>query len=217
MNIISDKNFDHKKVVIEGYNKCSNDYAEARYVQTEPSLKLLTDRIPIGASVLDIGCGAGIPVAKILSDTYKVTGVDISEKQIELAKLNVPKADFIHQDILDFDFGNTQWDAIVSYYAIFHLSKKDQLILFDKAICGLKAKGYLLFTLTLDNEQAYTEDDFFGTTMYWDNYSLTEYEEVLTDKGIKILYSGKLNHGYNDEYEGKEETHPILLGLKEEN
>ena len=39
MNIIKDKNFDHKKVVIGGYNKCSNDYAKARNVQSEPSLK----------------------------------------------------------------------------------------------------------------------------------------------------------------------------------
>lgn len=122
MNIIRDKNFDYKKRVIEGYNKYSKEYAKARDGKTEPSLKLLTDKIPDGSSVLDLGCGAGIPISKILSEAFKVTGVDISEKQIALAKSYVPKANFIQSDILDFDIGNNQWDAIVSYYAIFHLS-----------------------------------------------------------------------------------------------
>lgn len=214
MKIVDEKDFNHKKIVIDGYNNCSEDYSKARAVQTEPSLKLLTDKISNGSTVLDLGCGSGVPVTKILSESYEVTGVDISEKQIELAKLYVPGAKFFHKDILDFDFGSSIWDAIVSYYAIFHLPKKDQLVLFDKAINGLKKNGYLFFTLSLMNEKAYTEDDFFGNTMYWDNYSLEEYEEILTERGIEIVYSGILNHGYSDEYEGKVETHPILLGMK---
>lgn len=216
MNIIDDKNFNHKKLITEGYNKCSEDYTRARNIETEPSLKLLTDKLSEGSTVLDLGCGAGIPVSKNLSENYKVTGIDISEKQIEKAKENVPNAHFIHQDVMDFDFEHNHWDAIVSFYAIFHLSKSEQLILFDRVIHGLKPNGYLLLTLSLNNEQAYTEDNFFGTTMFWENYSLKEYEKILNEKGIKILYSGILNHGFNDEYNGNDEAHPILFGQKGE-
>ena len=41
--------------------------------------------------VLDLGCGAGVPIARRLAERYKVTGVDISERQIMLVRRNVPK------------------------------------------------------------------------------------------------------------------------------
>lgn len=217
MKPIKDKNFDHKRVVIEGYNKCSEDYSKARNVESEPSLELLIDKIADGSFVLDLGCGAGVPVTKILSEKYKVTGVDISKKQIEQARINVPKASFIHKDILDFNFGINLWDAVISYYTIFHLTKDEQLRLFDRVIDGLKQNGYILLTLATENEPAYTEDNFFGTTMFWENYSLKEYENILSEKGIIILYSGVLNHGYNKENGIKEEIHPILFGRKDKN
>ena len=31
-----------------------------------------------GVSVLDLGCGAGVPIARSLSRRYRVTGVDVS-------------------------------------------------------------------------------------------------------------------------------------------
>ncbi len=214
MEIIEDENFDHKKVVIDGYDRCSTDYSKVRNKENEPSLKLLTDKLTNkDAKVLDLGCGNGIPVSKMLS-RYVLTGIDISEKQIEQAKENVPNAEFICKDISEFEFENNHWDAIVSYYAIFHLKKEEQLILFDKISKGLVPNGHFLLTLTLHNEPGYTEDDFFGVKMFWENYSLKEYEKIFTDKGMKILYSGMLEHGYNREYDGGDEIHPVLFGFK---
>jgi len=214
MKIIQNENFDHKKMVIDGYNKCSTNYAKVRNNENESSLKLLTDKlIRNDAKVLDLGCGNGIPVSKILSK-YKLTGIDISEKQIEQAKSNIPNAEFICTDILEFDFKDNYWNAIVSYYTIFHLKKDEQLMLFDKMAKGLSLGGYFLLTLTLLNEQGYIEDDFFGVEMFWENYSLKEYESILAKKGMEILYSGMLKHGYNEKYNGEGETHPILFGFK---
>ena len=214
MKIIQHKNFDHKKVVIDGYNRCSTAYAKVRNQEIEPSLSLLTDTLMNkDAKILDIGCGNGIPVSKILS-SYKVTGIDISKKQIAQARSKVPNAQFICTDIMEFDFKHSYWDAIVSYFTIFHLRKNEQLQLFDKMAKGLRLGGYFLLTLTLRNEQGYTEDDFFGVKMFWENYSLKEYEKIFTAKGMKILYSGMLGHGYNEEYNGGDEIHPILFGLK---
>jgi 2-polyprenyl-3-methyl-5-hydroxy-6-metoxy-1,4-benzoquinol methylase len=49
--------------------------------------------------VLDLGCGAGVPVAReMIARGFKVTGVDISAQQIEQARRNVPEAQFIEGD-----------------------------------------------------------------------------------------------------------------------
>jgi SAM-dependent methyltransferase len=38
--------------------------------------------LPSGTSILDLGCGTGIPTAKILSETdHRVVGVDISGRR----------------------------------------------------------------------------------------------------------------------------------------
>merc|ERR1719356_676057 len=54
-----------------------------------PALEGVLAGLAFGAHVLELGCGAGVPVARTIvhhSQELRVTGVDISEAQIELAK-----------------------------------------------------------------------------------------------------------------------------------
>jgi 2-polyprenyl-3-methyl-5-hydroxy-6-metoxy-1,4-benzoquinol methylase len=69
-----------------------------------PWTALLRGRLEQGSSVLDVGCGAGIPLTRMLAETFDVTGVDISTRQIELACCNVPNGRFITADICSLDF-----------------------------------------------------------------------------------------------------------------
>ncbi|MCX5096466.1 class I SAM-dependent methyltransferase [Streptomyces sp. NBC_00365] len=56
-------------------------------------------------TVLDLGCGSGVPVARALATAgHRVTGVDISEVQIRRAREFVPQAEFIRADATDLDF-----------------------------------------------------------------------------------------------------------------
>ena len=43
-----------------------------------------------GETILDLGCGAGVPVTKQLAKRFAVTGVDISEAQLRIARDRVP-------------------------------------------------------------------------------------------------------------------------------
>jgi len=94
-----------KHLVKTGYNKIAEEYLASRTHNSE-DIRLLDDliyRLPENAKVLDAGCGAGIPVARILSERFEVTGVDFSEAQIELAKKNVPHASFKCRDMTRLD------------------------------------------------------------------------------------------------------------------
>jgi trans-aconitate methyltransferase len=59
---------------------------------------MLLERLPSGADLLDLGCGAGLPTTARLAQRFTVTGVDISPRQIERARINVPDATFINAD-----------------------------------------------------------------------------------------------------------------------
>ena len=193
------------------YNLCAGAYAKARMEEAHPELDLLSERLADGASVLDIGCGAGVPVTRTLTERFNVTGVDVSAEMVRLARENVPSANFIHGDILSLEFEDSSFDAVVAFYSIFHLPREEHAALFRRVHNWLKPGGYLMCTLNHSSEAAYTEDDFFGVTMYWSNYGLRDYVEVLTGLGFSIMSASTIGDGYSESYDAPSESHPLVL------
>jgi len=143
--------FDYKSVVVEGYNQCAEKYQKARSNESEPSLDFIFQNVPKESAILDVGCGSGVPVCKVLSEKYRISGIDISSKQIELARKNVPSADFINTDVLDFEAQENSFDAIVSYYALFHIPKEKHREVLSRFYRWLKPGGYLLKIIISEN------------------------------------------------------------------
>ncbi|MEU8410145.1 class I SAM-dependent methyltransferase [Micromonospora sp. NPDC048842] len=76
-------------MVRRGYDALSYHYRsdDADDGQYAPWLAGLHQRLPASAAILDLGCGCGVPVARSLANAgHRVTGVDISEVQIERAR-----------------------------------------------------------------------------------------------------------------------------------
>lgn len=48
----------------------------------------IKDFIPIGSSVCDLGCGDGMGSEKLTQAGYEVTGIDVSEEMLEIARNN---------------------------------------------------------------------------------------------------------------------------------
>ncbi|MBN1312600.1 MAG: methyltransferase domain-containing protein [Anaerolineae bacterium] len=214
MKPADDPSKDYKALVERGYDSCAAAYDEVRREETEQALTALIDRLGVGAVVLDVGCGGGVPVARTLAQRFAVTGVDISGKMISRARANVPSGTFIHGDIMSADFPASHFDAVVAFYSVFHLPREEHEELFTRIFQWLKPGGYLLATVAMANEPAYTENDFFGTTMYWSNYSVEEYEEILNSLGFDILEAIAIGHGYDESHETPEEHHPLIFAQK---
>ena len=84
---------------------------------------------------MDVGCGSGIPIDEFLLDRgFSVTGMDISEEQINLAKKNLPKGKFSVVEMSDISFPESSLDSIISFYAIFHIPREEHFSLFKKFI-----------------------------------------------------------------------------------
>jgi ubiquinone/menaquinone biosynthesis C-methylase UbiE len=202
---------DYKALVQRGYDLCASAYEEARRNVATPELNLLTDRLTEGAHVLDIGCGAGVPIARILVQRFLVTGVDISSEQIRRARLNVPEGTFIQGNIMSLTFPAASFDAAVAFYTLFHLPREEHPELLRRIYRWLKPGGYLLVTVSDIAEEAYTEDDFFDVTMYWSNYGLEDYKTILAQIGFKLLDTTVIGHGYIEETQTPSERHPLIF------
>jgi SAM-dependent methyltransferase len=182
---------DHKNLVKTGYNKIANDYLARRTCDSE-DVRLLDElivRLPERAQVLEAGCGAGIPVAQILNERFDVTGVDISEVQIDLARKNVPNAMFICQDMTRLDFPDGTFDAICSFYAIIHIPREEHGPLFLNFHRMLKPGGHALLCLGAENLTDDIEEDFFGERMHWSHFDSNTYHQMLLETGFLIIWS----------------------------
>src|SRR5262245_60141619 len=103
-----------KKIVADGYDEIAQRYLAWSALDPSPErmryLGRLLDLLPAGAEVLELGCGAGVPVTQALAERWRVTGVDISAEQIALAEQHVPDATFIHADMTTLDLPAGSFD-----------------------------------------------------------------------------------------------------------
>ena len=214
MKSANNPNIDYKKLVRSGYDECAADYNIVRKDESEPELQSLIKRLDEGALVLDIGCGGGVPVCQELSKKCDITGIDISPVQIAYAKRNVPTGKFICDDIMTISFPEETYDAVVSFYTVFHIPKEQHNGLFKRVHFWLKPGGYFMATLAQLDEEPYTEDDFFGVSMYWSNFGVDRYKDMLTAIGFQILKENQLGEGFNDDADKKKVIHPLILAQK---
>ena len=210
----TDPEADYRAFVRRGYDACAAAYHRSRKTQPPTELLGLLDRLQDESEILDVGCGAGVPIARTLARRHHVTGVDMSQEMVRRARRNVPAGRFIRADITSTDFAPLSFEAVVAIYSIFHLPREEQPALFQRIHRWLRPGGYLLCSLSYYNEAGYTEDDFFGATMYWSNYSLEEYLETLAGVGFKVLETSSTARGYDDTTLRGTEDHPLVLARK---
>jgi 2-polyprenyl-3-methyl-5-hydroxy-6-metoxy-1,4-benzoquinol methylase len=170
---------DERDLVRRGYDALSYHYRsdDAEDGQYAPWLAKLHRRLPPAAAVLDLGCGCGVPVARYLAEAgHRVTGVDISEVQIERARHLVPTGTFLCADATRLILSPTSFDAVVLLYALIHIPLADQPPLLDRIVSWLRPGGWLLAT-TGHEAWTGTEDNWLGgpAAMWWSHADASTY------------------------------------------
>lgn len=182
---------DYKTTVKRGYNAIAAKYLTTRTQDSEDVqlLQELVQRLSKGAEVLDAGCGAGVPVARYLSQFFNVTGVDFAEEQIRLARQLVPQAHFLCQDITQLTLAENSFDAICSYYAIIHIPRQEHQALLQNFHQMLKPSGWVLLCLGADDLEKDIDEDYLGTRMYWSHYDAETNLNMVKECGFDIIWS----------------------------
>lgn len=116
---------DPKDIVREGYDRIAELYDEySSQFNNEAQLDEFMSLVKPGGQVLDVGCGTGIPFTRALVDGgFHVTGIDISQKKLGLAKRHEPEATFEISDMTALEYEDDSFDGIVSTYAVFQFQK----------------------------------------------------------------------------------------------
>ncbi|MHA2397262.1 MAG: class I SAM-dependent methyltransferase [Promethearchaeota archaeon] len=187
---------DKKEMVREGYNKAAETLEKNFGIDREDEeeeVQALIDfssRIPPRGKVLDAGCGNGA-YSRLLSEKFDVFGVDISEKQIELARKNAPEAQFKCQDMTEILFPEENFDGILAFYSVIHVPREEHSELLTNFYRMLKKEGILLSSFHKNDDPASYHGDFFGTgaKMFWSGFDKETNLHMVQDVGFKIIWS----------------------------
>ena len=191
---------DISKLVEQGYNKIAEDYYTHRNLnkfntELEKFVVLLSD----DAHVLDVGCGAGIPTAKFLVNKgIKVTGIDLSDTMLHLARKNVPTGEFIKMDMNEIEFSENSFDGIISVFALFHVPKEKHFEIFKKFFEIIKPGAILLINTGVSESEGTSR--FFGVPMFWSNFSPKITLDLVKKAGFSIISEEILQKGGEYQY-----------------
>ncbi|MDO3705830.1 class I SAM-dependent methyltransferase [Micromonospora sp. C28SCA-DRY-2] len=181
---------DPRDLVRRGYDELSYHYRadDAADGQYGPWLDDLHGRLSASAAVLDLGCGCGVPVARSLASAgHRVTGIDISDVQIERARRLVPTGTFRRADATRLDLPPASFDAVVCLYTLIHMPLTDQPRLIGRIATWLRPGGWLLTTVGTSAWTG-TEDNWLGgpAAMWWSQAGASTYRSWLHRAGLEV-------------------------------
>jgi ubiquinone/menaquinone biosynthesis C-methylase UbiE len=108
--------------------------------------------------VWDFGCGPGQTTEYMQNLGVEISGLDLSDKILEQARIIHPEIHFRKGNILDLEFENDSIAGVVAFYAIVHFTKEQVRLAFGEIFRVLKPGGIFLFTYHIGEETIHLDE-----------------------------------------------------------
>lgn len=175
-----------------------NVYKHRNENDAECHIRFLLSKIklPPDASVLDLACGAGRHSILLAKVGYKVTGVDLSARLLNEARLNSEKEnldiEFIQSDLRQFT-ASKKFDLVLNLFTSFGYFETDEenFLLFQKANSLLNPNGY--FVLDYFNKKHLEKNLVEYSEESNENYIIKQERRIVdqrVNKKITIIRNG---------------------------
>jgi cyclopropane fatty-acyl-phospholipid synthase-like methyltransferase len=188
---------DPKRLVERGYDVIADRYTEL--ATSDADLRMqhvakLDEVLHGGSEVLELGCGAGVPVARALAQRHSLTGIDISKAQIDRARRNVPNGRFFQADMMTARFSVRTFDAVVALFSITHLPREEHPELLSRIRAWLRPGGYLLANMASADDPGTIEGDWMGVPMFFSGFDASTNKSLIEDAGFDTIEEEVVTH-----------------------
>jgi trans-aconitate methyltransferase len=161
----------------------------------KPCIERFLSFLPRRATVLDLGCGGGLPVAlHMVAHGFRVTGVDSSPTLISLCRTRMPDQEWIVGDMRSLDL-DRRFQGILAWDSFFHLRHQDQQTMFKIFALHAAPATILMFNAGFDHGEAV--GFYRGDPLYHASLDESEYQASLTGFGFELI-----EHSINDPAKG---------------
>jgi len=115
-----------------------------------------------------------------------VLAIDLSARQLELARANVPGATFRKADLSTVDLPDASADAVTAFYSMTHVPRDRHADVLGRVARWLRPGGFLLLTLSARGETDGVHE-FCGVPMFFSGYGPDTNRQLLADAGFSLL------------------------------
>ena len=152
-------------------------------------------QLPESASVLDLGCGHGVPISQVLIEQgFTVFGVDASPTLLAAFHRRFPSAFTECSAVEDSGFFEREFDGVVAWGLMFLLPPDVQSLVVHKVARALKPGGKFLFTSP--TERATWHDTVTGRESI--SLGAEGYRQLLDSAGLNL--AGELSDEGSNHY-----------------
>ena len=148
-------------------------------------LERFVEALPKNATVLDLGCGAGSPVAAFLArGGLKLTGVDAAPSLISLCRSLLADHDWHVADMRTLSLGR-RFDGILAWDSFFHLDHDAQRRMFAVYKAHAARGALLMFNTGPGHGEAI--GSYQGEPLYHSSLDASEYGSLLEVANFKVI------------------------------
>lgn len=172
------------------YNRAAQGYDSHRskVLFEQDWLDRFLSCLPQTPRVLDVGCGAGEPIARYLVEQgCLLTGVDVAPSMLSLASERFPNHHWLEADMRSLDLGGT-FDGVLSWNASFHLTAQEQRDTIPMLANHVAPAGALMFTIGPSEGEATGTVE--GHPVYHASLDPGEYHSILSNLGFCSIKLG---------------------------
>jgi ubiquinone/menaquinone biosynthesis C-methylase UbiE len=140
-------------------------------VETDLAFKMIT--VEKGMKVLDVGCGTGNFSIKLAKMGCSVTGIDISDNMLQIARKKAEEENldiqFLHMNLNDLNFNENKFDAVFSMAAFEFVGDEDAPKALEGMLKVVKNGGQVLIGTISSNSSwgnLYQDESFRKNTVF---------------------------------------------------
>jgi SAM-dependent methyltransferase len=174
--------------VIDVYQRHSAASASLRQLSLTAEcgwLERFCSLIPIGGSILDIGCSSGIPIGReLLRRGFALFGVEATPAMAALFRQNLPGTPIFEMDMRALHLSRP-FDGLLAWDSLFHLSPIDQRRMFARFSTHAESGAPLIFTS--GDKEGEVIGELEGTPLYHGSLSPNEYRTLLEAANFEIV------------------------------
>lgn len=130
-----------------GYEAVAAEFMSRRSDIGTRTVRTWAGTLPQGATVLDLGCGHGVPISQaLIEDGFVLYGIDASLRMAQAFRRRFPQAQVAHEAVEDSAFFGRTFDAAIAIGLMFLLPPVVQTTAVHRVASVLNHGGRFLFT-----------------------------------------------------------------------
>lgn len=182
----------------KAYSQIHQDYAYRNAMPNADVVRMLDKFISLvpGKDVIDIGCAEGRETKFLADRGLHVTGCDLSEEFIEMAKVKCPSNRFFVTDMRHLPSDTGIYDGIWASASFLHIPKGDALATLKGFRNILKVRGLLYLSVLEGNfDSTRPNIDMHWPERHFSDYTQGELTDMLQRVGFAVISVEKVPRG----------------------